>query len=64
MQDLTGYSDDELSLVALNEEYFYNIRFRSNLKDILSEWFIFTDSQWDVLNQDIQDEIEEIQEIS
>jgi hypothetical protein len=56
-QDLTQYSDDELSLVVMNDEYFYKIR-KSILRDPsqLNEWFIFTDDQLEVLKTDLQEE--------
>jgi hypothetical protein len=53
-QDITGYSDQELSLLVYNTEYLYNLRHRYNLKDLLEQDFIFTDSQWDTLLADLE----------
>lgn len=55
-QDLTQYSDNELSMWVFNDEYLYKMRKRSELEDILQEYFIFTPEQFEVLTQDLQDE--------
>ena len=62
MQDITMYSDNELSLQVFNDEYFYIER--HNLDYVLAlcyEEFIFTDEQLNVLKQDIKDDLEEEQ---
>lgn len=50
MTDLRQYSDSELSLVVMNEEYLYrHVRRHRNLdgiREFLGEMFIFTDDQW------------------
>lgn len=58
-QDLTVYSDQELSLVVFNDETLYNMRNRRSLFDLLNEFYLYTDEQLEVLKQDIQDDIEE-----
>lgn len=58
-EDITGYSDQELSLLVFNDEYWY--KQRRNVKLLmygLSECFVFTQEQADVLKQDLQDEEE------
>lgn len=55
-QDLTKYSDSELSLVVMNDEGLYNMRHQQNLRHTLEEFFIFTDEQWNELEQDLKDE--------
>lgn len=55
-QDITEYSDSELSLLVMNDEGLYRMRRSSNLRAELEEFFIFTDEQWDELAQDLQEE--------
>lgn len=53
-QDLTGYSEDELSLNVMNDEGLYLIR--NNIMrnpTLLNEFFIYTDEQLDVLMTDL-----------
>ena len=45
MQDLTNYSDQELSLHVFNNEGLYNMRHNWDLFEILHELFIYTDEQ-------------------
>lgn len=56
-QDITKYSDDELSLIVMNDETFYKMRRRmQNEKDatnLLSEYFVFTNEQLKVLIEDV-----------
>ena len=63
MQDLTQYTDQELSLRVFNEEYFYierNHNGNSNyLKALINEEFHYTSEQMDVLEQDLIDDLEE-----
>lgn len=62
MKDITEYSDNELSLIVLNDEVLYNMR-RQILRDgklsVLSDIFKYTDEQLDVLLQDIKDDLGE-----
>jgi hypothetical protein len=55
-QDITEYSDSELSLLVMNDEGLYRMRRSSNLRAELEQVFIFTDEQWDELAQDLQEE--------
>ena len=60
MQDLTQYSDQELSLVVFNTEYLYHLRHNeSALFEVLDESFVYTDDQRAELIQDIEDEANE-----
>lgn len=55
MKDLRGYSDDELSLVVMNDEYFYIERNNTEyLMALVKEEFLFTEEQFQVLNQDLK----------
>jgi len=53
MEDLTGYSTHELSLRTFNDEGLYNMRHDSDLLDMLTELFIFTDEQREELERDL-----------
>ena len=55
-QDLTEYSDRELSLMVYNDETLYKMRNRHGFIETLREIFIFSESQLDELNQDLEDE--------
>ena len=55
-QDITQYSDDELSLIVFNDEGLYRERKRASLEDTLREFFIFTDEQLQVLKDDLENE--------
>ena len=55
-QDLTKYSDSELSLIVFNDETLYRMRNRRGFIETLREIFIFSESQLDELNQDLEDE--------
>lgn len=55
-QDLTQYSENELSLQVFNDEGLYNIRHRGYLFETLKSLFIFTDEQLKVLTQDLKDD--------
>ena len=59
-QDLTQYSENELSLIVMNDEYLYKMR-RQILRSpkLLDEYFIFDDDQLEVLLQDLRDDLEE-----
>lgn len=58
MQDITMYSDDELSLIVFNDEGLYNERKYSSFLDTIDEFFIYTDEQLSVLIQDLTDDAE------
>jgi len=58
MQNLTQYSDQELSLNVFNDEYFYlEIHNRPFLMALIAEEFIYTADQMAVLIQDLNDDI-------
>ena len=58
-QDLTEYSENELSLHVFNDEGLYRLRRSRDLKSILEDYFIFSDEQWEVLETDLnEDEVE------
>lgn len=60
-QDLTVYSDDELSLLVFNDEGLY--RMRRNKKALiehLSDIFIFTSDQLNVLETDLNEDLKEV----
>jgi len=57
MQDLTNYSDEELSLQVFNDEGLYNMRHDTLLHELLSEFFTFTYEQEQVLIQDLHDDL-------
>jgi len=52
-QDLTQYSSAELALQVFNTEDLYNQRHDSDLLDMLTELFIFTDEQREELERDL-----------
>jgi hypothetical protein len=57
LNDITQYGENELSLHVFNDEYLYNARLnKSYLMALISEEFIYTDEQMDVLIQDLDDE--------
>ena len=55
--DIRQHTDDELSLIVMNDEHLYNIGLRStrSLIEIVEETFIYTDAQLCVLEADLQD---------
>ena len=57
MEDLTNYSDEELSLRVFNDEYFYCERDFDGKPDyviaLCCDEFLFTDKQLEVLKQDL-----------
>lgn len=64
MSDLTNYSENELSLIFANDEFFYNQFFKcvrleslKELKAICEENFIFTDEQFESLESDFNTEL-------
>lgn len=57
MIDLTGYTEQELSLQVFNDEYFYIERHhREYLMALINEEFIYTDEQMTVLLEDLDDD--------
>lgn len=56
-QNLTEYSNNELSLMVFNDEYLYNRRHTSNFIDLLDELFIYNDEQLEVLQNDLNDDL-------
>jgi hypothetical protein len=52
-EDLTQFSDSELSLRVMNDEVLYDMRRYSNLRTELEMFFIFTNEQWDKLVEDL-----------
>jgi len=63
--DLTEYSSQELSLNVFNDEYLYKSvrRFHKHdqLRDLVSEFFIFDDEQFDELCEDWDADQEEME---
>jgi hypothetical protein len=53
-QDLTEYSDNELSLLVFNDEYLYRMRHHSGLYELLKDLFIY--EQLEQLKQDLENE--------
>jgi len=55
-QDLTLYSDDELSLIVMNDEGLYLQRKLPNFISTLKEIFTFTPEQLAVLQKYLEDD--------
>tara|TARA_R110000823_G_scaffold201784_2_gene332680 strand:- start:7765 stop:7950 length:186 start_codon:yes stop_codon:yes gene_type:complete len=55
-QDLTRYSDDELSLVVFNTERLYVMRTSVDLLDEIAMFFYYTPKQLEVLIHDLEEE--------
>ena len=56
-EDITGYSDQELSLRVFNDEYYYNeIANRDYLLALVAEQFKYTVSQMDELLTDLDED--------
>lgn len=58
-QDLTEYSENELSLIVFNDEGLYRMRRNSQFLGYLNDHFIFTDDQLETLQNDLIDEAKE-----
>jgi hypothetical protein len=58
-EDLTEYSENELSLRVFNLESLYNIRRQKNLFELLDEYFIYTEKQKEVLKEDLDNDLKE-----
>jgi hypothetical protein len=61
-QDITMYSDLELSLLVFNTESLYLQRHDNQFNDTVNEYFTFTPEQLAVLVDDIQDDLIEMSE--
>ena len=59
MQDLTNYSQHEMSLRVFNEEDIYQIRHDEDLLEILKGVFIWTDEQVKQLIVDLEEDQED-----
>ena len=60
MQDITHYSDQELSLLFFNDQYFYIERHnRHFLMALIREEFKYTDKQLEILINDLAEDLEE-----
>lgn len=60
MENLTMYSDDELSLRVFKDEYFYIERQnRAYLMALVAEEFLYTSEQLEVLKQELIYDINE-----
>ena len=60
MQDITQYSDDELSLLVFNDEHLYRMRHNDkHLARHLNDQYIYTIDQLRVLQDDIEEDSKE-----
>jgi hypothetical protein len=64
--DIREYSDSELSLHVMNDEYLYKMRRRPlrHLRADLEEMFIFTIEQWEDLVETIEADLAEDDEVT
>lgn len=60
--DMRQYGENELSLIINNVEELYNHRFIINKEYLHELGILFTDEQYDVWRQDLEDEIREYEE--
>lgn len=58
-EDITQYSEDELSLRVFNDEYLYSIRHKLRLWAEINEMFKYTKEQRNILIDDIRQDNEE-----
>jgi hypothetical protein len=57
--DISSHSDNELSLIIMNNESFYRLRRDFNrLKDLIDQCFIYTDDQLEELKQTLKEDEE------
>ena len=57
MIDITNYSDNELSINVYNDEELYSMRTDKRLLMLMiNSFFMYTDAQMEVLEQDLLDE--------
>jgi len=63
MENLTQFTDEELSLRVFNDEYFYIERGnKPYLLALVAEEFIYTSKQMEVLTTDLEVDKQEIEE--
>lgn len=67
--DITHYGDQELSLMFLNDEFFYNDFMRAVIRkdfamlmDTASEFFVFNDDQLEDLKETFKEEVKQSDE--
>lgn len=60
-EDLTQYSDQELSLRVFNDEGLYRMRRNSQFIGFLNDIFIFSDDQLEELENDLRADLEEVE---
>ena len=61
MKDLTMFSDDELSLQVINDQYFYSeVNHPEYLMALIKEEFVYTPEQMQTLVDDLDDYLMEI----
>lgn len=58
-QDLTEFSENELSLLVFNDEYLYKRRNSRDFLIELDEMFLYTEEQLDALKSDLYEEEQE-----
>lgn len=58
-QDITGYSENELSLLVFNDEYLYKMRRQRDFLNDIKKMFEYTSEQLEVLKQDLEDDAKE-----
>lgn len=55
-KDLTEYNDEELSMIVMNDGYFYDERKdEAYLMALISEQFIYTSAQLETLKNDLKE---------
>lgn len=58
-EDLTDYSDSELSLRVFNDEGLYRMRHRKGFDEVLDQIFVYTPEQWQELITDLEEDLNE-----
>lgn len=59
-KNITEYSEDELSLLVMNDEGLYNLRRNHDLlKEVLDSCYVYTPNQMAVLEYDLMSDEEE-----
>ena len=59
MKDITMYSDRELSLIVMNDQYLYNCVLDNTVLDKVKKFFIYTPEQYEDLLVTIDETLEE-----
>jgi len=59
MNNITQYSDEELSMVVFNTEFLYNMRHDNDLWEILDEGYLYTVEQREQLEKDLAEDLED-----